>query len=65
MAQYELVLCERDCLGNKTDKKLNFKTNNADWLASRAERETLKGVRKQRRSRARDQFYGGPARPLV
>lgn len=65
MAQYELVLCERDSQGNKTDKKLSFKTNNAAWMADRAERETIKGVKKYGKSRARDKFYGGPLRPLA
>lgn len=65
MARFELVLCERNVFGEKTDKKTSFVTNDAAHMADMAERESLKSVRKNKRERARDEFYGGPARPLA
>lgn len=56
----EIVLCERDKNGNKTGKKVSLTGNMlASYRAERAEGILLRGLKGQKRQKARDRAFGG------
>ena len=59
--KFQVVLCKRDKFGKKTDEKIAFNTNDANWLGGRVEYESLRGVSTGRRAKAREELFQCPA----
>lgn len=53
----EVVIYARDHNGKKTNRCLSLKTNQYEWLAKRVSTECTKGVKKEKRSAAIEDFF--------